>query len=134
MQRLVRAVGWRVHPVLLGRAAGPASTLCTPCGGRHLAEPSSPRAWPACGPGRPGGADGGDCASSAQGNVLRVAAADLAEAIPLMVVSDYLTEIAEVVLAEVLRIAWHHVSRRYGEPGGSVAGERLRRLRHPRLR
>ncbi|WP_440996293.1 bifunctional [glutamate--ammonia ligase]-adenylyl-L-tyrosine phosphorylase/[glutamate--ammonia-ligase] adenylyltransferase [Arhodomonas sp. SL1] len=61
-----------------------------------------------------------------QANVLRVAAADLADAIPIMVVSDYLTDIAEVVLAEVLRIAWHHVSRRYGEPGGTVDRERVR--------
>lgn len=44
-----------------------------------------------------------------QTQVLRVAAADLVGAIPLMVVSDHLTEIAEVVLAQVLTIAARHV-------------------------
>lgn len=52
----------------------------------------------------------------AQGNRLRVAAADLTEAIPLMVVSDYLTEIAEVVLERVYRMAWDHMVVRYGRP------------------
>ncbi|WP_374759145.1 bifunctional [glutamate--ammonia ligase]-adenylyl-L-tyrosine phosphorylase/[glutamate--ammonia-ligase] adenylyltransferase [Arhodomonas aquaeolei] len=61
-----------------------------------------------------------------QANVLRVAAADLAEAIPIMVVSDYLTDIAEVVVEEVLRVAWYHVSRRFGEPTGLVDGEHVR--------
>ncbi|PWG64907.1 bifunctional [glutamate--ammonia ligase]-adenylyl-L-tyrosine phosphorylase/[glutamate--ammonia-ligase] adenylyltransferase [Sediminicurvatus halobius] len=51
-----------------------------------------------------------------QSHVLRVAAADLGEAIPVMLVSDYLTDIAEVVLEAVLRLAWHHVRSRYGEP------------------
>ncbi|NIN39338.1 MAG: bifunctional glutamine synthetase adenylyltransferase/deadenyltransferase, partial [Gammaproteobacteria bacterium] len=35
-------------------------------------------------------------------NVLRVAAADVADAIPLMVVSDYLTEIAEITVRKAL--------------------------------
>lgn len=59
-----------------------------------------------------------------QSHVLRVAAADLGEAIPVMLVSDYLTDIAEVVLEAVLRLAWRHVCQRYGEPrredGGSA--------------
>ncbi|WP_435103403.1 bifunctional [glutamate--ammonia ligase]-adenylyl-L-tyrosine phosphorylase/[glutamate--ammonia-ligase] adenylyltransferase [Arhodomonas sp. AD133] len=58
-----------------------------------------------------------------QANVLRVAAADIAGAIPIMVVSDYLTEIAEVVLEQVLAVAWHHVTRRFGQPTGQVDGE-----------
>jgi glutamate-ammonia-ligase adenylyltransferase len=45
-------------------------------------------------------------------NVLRVAAADVMEAIPLMVVSDHLTEIAEVVLAAVLKLGAEHLMRR----------------------
>ncbi len=52
----------------------------------------------------------------AQGNRLRVAAADLTGAIPLMVVSDYLTEIAEVVLTRVYQLAWAHMVSRYGRP------------------
>ena len=51
-----------------------------------------------------------------QAQVLHVAAADLAGAIPVMLVSDYLTDIAEVVLDRVLTLAWRQVSQRYGEP------------------
>ncbi len=49
-------------------------------------------------------------------NVLRVAAADVANAIPLMVVSDYLTEIAETTVRKALAIARRDVVNRYGEP------------------
>ncbi|UHD18388.1 bifunctional [glutamate--ammonia ligase]-adenylyl-L-tyrosine phosphorylase/[glutamate--ammonia-ligase] adenylyltransferase [Thiocapsa bogorovii] len=52
----------------------------------------------------------------AQGNMLRVAAADLTEVIPLMVVSDYLTEIAEVSIRRVLRLAFDHLAQRHGHP------------------
>jgi glutamate-ammonia-ligase adenylyltransferase len=58
----------------------------------------------------------------AQGNRLRVAAADITEAIPLMVVSDYLTEIAEVVLVRVYRMAFEHLVERYGRPQ-NIEGE-----------
>ena len=51
-----------------------------------------------------------------QTNVLRVAAADVAGVIPVMVVSDYLTEIAETVIAEALRLAARDLSGRYGTP------------------
>ena len=59
----------------------------------------------------------------AQGNMLRVAAADLTEIIPLMVVSDYLTEIAEVTLEGVVRLAYRHLVARHGPPGGVAAGQ-----------
>ena len=52
----------------------------------------------------------------AQGNRLRVAAADIAGAIPLMVVSDYLTEIAEVSLQQVQTSAWRDIAKRHGRP------------------
>ena len=55
--------------------------------------------------------------------VLRVAAADVAEAIPLMVVSDRLTAIAEVVVEQVLSIVWAEMVRRYGEPRCTVGGK-----------
>ncbi|NEX19442.1 bifunctional [glutamate--ammonia ligase]-adenylyl-L-tyrosine phosphorylase/[glutamate--ammonia-ligase] adenylyltransferase [Thiorhodococcus mannitoliphagus] len=58
----------------------------------------------------------------AQGNMLRVAAADLTEVIPLMVVSDYLTEIAEVAVGRVLRLAFDHFVARHGRPT-SITGE-----------
>lgn len=51
-----------------------------------------------------------------QANVLRVAAADVMGAFPLMVVSDHLTEIAEVVLAQVVRIAYQHLVAKHGRP------------------
>jgi glutamate-ammonia-ligase adenylyltransferase len=53
----------------------------------------------------------------AAGNRLRTAAADITGAIPLMVVSDYLTEIAEVVLEHVLQLAWRYLVKRHGRPG-----------------
>ena len=55
----------------------------------------------------------------AQGNMLRVAAADVTDHIPLMVVSDYLTEIAEVATARGLAIAFCDLSRRHGRPAGA---------------
>ncbi|WP_133512144.1 bifunctional [glutamate--ammonia ligase]-adenylyl-L-tyrosine phosphorylase/[glutamate--ammonia-ligase] adenylyltransferase [Candidatus Thiosymbion oneisti] len=58
----------------------------------------------------------------AQGNILRVAAADLTDVIPLMIVSDYLTEIAEVAVSRVLALASDHLQARHGRPGG-IAGE-----------
>ncbi|HEY0635001.1 MAG TPA: bifunctional [glutamate--ammonia ligase]-adenylyl-L-tyrosine phosphorylase/[glutamate--ammonia-ligase] adenylyltransferase, partial [Gammaproteobacteria bacterium] len=51
-----------------------------------------------------------------QAAVLRVAAADVMEAVPLMVVSDHLTGIAEVILDAGLTIAWHHLVARHGRP------------------
>ncbi len=58
--------------------------------------------------------------------VLRVAAADIAGAAPVMVVSDELTAIAEVVLERVLAIAWADMVRRHGEPRCQVKGRRRR--------
>ncbi|MCF6362756.1 MAG: bifunctional [glutamate--ammonia ligase]-adenylyl-L-tyrosine phosphorylase/[glutamate--ammonia-ligase] adenylyltransferase [Gammaproteobacteria bacterium] len=56
-----------------------------------------------------------------QAAVLRVAAADVMDAVPLMVVSDHLTYIAEVILEQVLELAWADLTRRYGRP--SVADD-----------
>ena len=47
---------------------------------------------------------------------LRVAAADITGVIPLMVVSDYLTEIAETCMAKALEQAWSDLTARYGAP------------------
>ncbi|BAN69819.1 bifunctional [glutamate--ammonia ligase]-adenylyl-L-tyrosine phosphorylase/[glutamate--ammonia-ligase] adenylyltransferase [endosymbiont of unidentified scaly snail isolate Monju] len=52
----------------------------------------------------------------ALGNRLRVAAADIAGIIPVMVVSDYLTEIAETVLRQTLELAWRDLDARHGRP------------------
>ena len=51
-----------------------------------------------------------------QANVLRVAAADIADALPLMKVSDHLSWIAEVILDEALEQAWRHLLSRHGRP------------------
>ncbi len=58
----------------------------------------------------------------AQSNRLRVAAADLTDVIPLMVVSDYLTEVAEVSVGRVLRLAFEHLVARHGRPT-AIQGE-----------
>ena len=57
-----------------------------------------------------------------QTNVLRVAAADVMGAFPLMMVSDHLTEIAEVVLAQVVRIAYDYLEHRHGRPRSQDGG------------
>ncbi len=49
-------------------------------------------------------------------NVLRVAAADISNSIPLMRVSDYLSDIAETVLNEVVEISWRHLMKKHGSP------------------
>jgi glutamate-ammonia-ligase adenylyltransferase len=49
-------------------------------------------------------------------NVLRVAAADIMGLIPLMVVSDYLTWIAETVVSHVVDSAWRILGNKHGYP------------------
>ena len=51
-----------------------------------------------------------------QAAVLRVAAADVMEAVPLMVVSDHLTDIAEVMVDAAFDLAWRHLVARHGRP------------------
>ncbi len=58
----------------------------------------------------------------AQSNMLRVAAADVTGVIPLMVVSDYLTGIAEVATSRALRLSWDNLQLVNGRPVG-VLGE-----------
>jgi len=57
-----------------------------------------------------------------QSNMLRVAAADLTGVIPLMVVSDYLTEIAETITCKVMEQAWDLLVARHGRPS-NVSGD-----------
>ena len=49
-------------------------------------------------------------------HILRVAAADITGALPLMKVSDYLTWLAEAILQAVLEIAWREMQSKYGTP------------------
>ena len=55
-------------------------------------------------------------------NVLRVAASDVMGIYPLMVISDHLTEIAEVVVNAVVRLAYDHQVVKYGPPHCVVEG------------
>ena len=49
-------------------------------------------------------------------NVLRVAAADIMGILPVMIVSDYLTWIAEAILEQVLEHAWQMLTEKHGCP------------------
>ena len=49
-------------------------------------------------------------------NTLRIAAADIMDVIPVMVVSDYLTYVAEVVLEQVINKVWQTVTKKHGLP------------------
>jgi len=57
-----------------------------------------------------------------QSNVLRVAAADVTGNLPVMKVSDHLTDIAEVIL-EATQLVWQHLVKRHGRPRCEEAGE-----------
>jgi len=48
--------------------------------------------------------------------ILRIAAADIAGALPVMKVSDHLTYLAEAIVDAVISQAWLQVSEKYGEP------------------
>jgi [glutamine synthetase] adenylyltransferase / [glutamine synthetase]-adenylyl-L-tyrosine phosphorylase len=52
-------------------------------------------------------------------NVLKVAAADIMGVISVMVVSDYLTYIAESIVAQVIERAWLMLTEKHGFPLGS---------------
>lgn len=51
-----------------------------------------------------------------QTQTLRVAAADVTGVLPIMRTSDYLSELAEVILGKVLDLAWAHLTARHGTP------------------
>jgi glutamate-ammonia-ligase adenylyltransferase len=55
-------------------------------------------------------------------NVLRVAAADVSGALPLMRVSDHLSDIAETVLGDVVKIAYAHLQEKHGAPACLLDG------------
>ncbi|PQP33017.1 bifunctional [glutamate--ammonia ligase]-adenylyl-L-tyrosine phosphorylase/[glutamate--ammonia-ligase] adenylyltransferase [Desulfobacteraceae bacterium SEEP-SAG10] len=62
-----------------------------------------------------------------QANILRVAAADVTGAVPLMRTSDHLSEIAETVLNEVVDLSWEHLAQRHGTPECQLDDERIER-------
>ncbi len=55
-------------------------------------------------------------------HVLRVAASELVGRLPLMQVSDKLTWIAQVILEQVLAVAWADLSNKYGQPQRNSTG------------
>ncbi len=56
--------------------------------------------------------------------IFRVAMADLTGRIPLMRVSDYLTEIAEIIVGEAMRLAWAQITAQFGVPHYTLDGQR----------
>lgn len=48
--------------------------------------------------------------------MLRIAAGDIAGALPIMKVSDHLTYLAEAIIGEVVQQAWAQMTEKYGEP------------------
>jgi glutamate-ammonia-ligase adenylyltransferase len=59
-------------------------------------------------------------------SLFRVAVADFSDRLPVMRVSDALTDVAETVLAHALGVAWHDLVAKHGEPGYTLNGERRR--------
>jgi glutamate-ammonia-ligase adenylyltransferase len=60
-----------------------------------------------------------------QANILRVAAADVTGAVPLMRTSDHLSEIAETVLNKVIDLSWDHLAQRHGTPNCQLDTEKI---------
>jgi [glutamine synthetase] adenylyltransferase / [glutamine synthetase]-adenylyl-L-tyrosine phosphorylase len=56
-----------------------------------------------------------------QTNILRVAASDITNVLPLMRVSDHLSDIAEAVLAQVVAISWRDLVAKHGTPACRMA-------------
>ncbi len=59
-------------------------------------------------------------------NTLRVAASDITSVLPLMKVSDRLSDIAEVVLEEVVNLSWQHLVEKHGTPTCLLNGRSCR--------
>lgn len=55
---------------------------------------------------------------------LKIAAADIAGALPIMKISDHLTFLAEAVVSHVIDVAWQQVAEKHGEPLCEFAGPR----------
>ena len=56
-----------------------------------------------------------------EGHALRVAACEVTGVLELPRISDYLTRVAEVILGQVLALAWEQVRSRHGVPAGHPA-------------
>lgn len=56
--------------------------------------------------------------------IFRVAMADLTGKIPLMRVSDYLTEIAEIIVEQAMRLGWAQITGQFGVPMSGTGAAR----------
>lgn len=59
-----------------------------------------------------------------QAQQLSIAAADISGVLALMKVSDHLTWLAEVLLTQVVELAWQQMTERYGLPAGLTDGDK----------
>ena len=59
-----------------------------------------------------------------QSQQLRIAAAEIADVLPVGKVSEHLTALAEATLSEVIALAWQQVSDRFGIPTSCLDGEK----------
>jgi glutamate-ammonia-ligase adenylyltransferase len=57
-----------------------------------------------------------------QSQQLRIAAAEIADVLPVAMISEHLTALAEAILSEVINLAWQQVSERFGVPSSCVDG------------
>lgn len=59
-----------------------------------------------------------------QSSLLKIAAADILQVLPVMKVSDHLTYLAEAIIDAVVSLAWQQVTDRFGIPGHLSEGEK----------
>ncbi|WP_019028438.1 bifunctional [glutamate--ammonia ligase]-adenylyl-L-tyrosine phosphorylase/[glutamate--ammonia-ligase] adenylyltransferase [Colwellia piezophila] len=59
-----------------------------------------------------------------QSQQLRIAAAEIADVLPVARVSQHLTALAEAILSEVISLAWQHVCERFGVPISCLGGDK----------
>ncbi|MEZ5512301.1 MAG: bifunctional [glutamate--ammonia ligase]-adenylyl-L-tyrosine phosphorylase/[glutamate--ammonia-ligase] adenylyltransferase [Steroidobacteraceae bacterium] len=56
--------------------------------------------------------------------IFRIAVADLSGRLPLMRISDHLTDVAEIIIEHAMRLAWNQMVAKYGTPRCGAAAER----------
>jgi len=59
-----------------------------------------------------------------QSQQLRIAAAEIADVLPVAMISEHLTALAEAILSEVINLAWQQVSDRFGVPSTCLDGDK----------
>ena len=59
-----------------------------------------------------------------QSQQLRIAAAEIAEVLPVAKISEHLTALAEAILSEVISLAWQQISERFGCPNSCLNGDK----------